>query len=48
MTRLLAAAAVAGAWWAWWPFPPPGADPVVDLIAINSPRRPATSHPSAG
>ena len=38
MTRLLAAAAVAGAWWVWWAFPAPGADPVVDLIAMNSPR----------
>ena len=38
MTRVLAAAAVAGAWWAWWPVPPPGADPVVDLIARHSPR----------
>ena len=38
MTRLLAGAAVAGAWWIWWPFPPPGADPVVDLLAMHSPR----------
>ena len=38
MTRLLVAAAVAGFWWAWWPFPPPGGDPVVGLIALRSPR----------
>ena len=38
MTRLVAATAVAGAWWAWWPFPAPGSDPVVDLIAAHSPR----------
>ena len=38
MMRLLAGAAVAGAWWVWWPFPPPGADPVVDLLAVQSPR----------
>ena len=38
MTRLLVAAAVAGFWWVWWPFPTPGADPVVGLIALHSPR----------
>ncbi|MCY4661964.1 MAG: type IV secretion system DNA-binding domain-containing protein [Acidobacteria bacterium] len=38
MTRLLAATAAAAAVWAWWPFPAPGADPVSDLIAVNSPR----------
>ena len=38
MTRLLVAAAVAGFWWVWWPFPPPGADPVAGLIALHSPR----------
>ncbi len=38
MTRLVAAAAVAGAVWVWWPFPAPGADPVVYLIATHSPR----------
>ena len=36
--RLLAGAAAAGAVWVWWPFPAPGADPVADLIALNSPR----------
>ena len=38
MIRLLVAAAVAGIWGVWWPFPPPGADPVVDLLAAHSPR----------
>ena len=38
MTRLLVAAAVAGFWWVWWPFPTPGADPVAGLIALHSPR----------
>ena len=38
MMRLMAGAAVAGAWWVWWPFPAPGADPVVDLVAAHSPR----------
>ncbi len=38
MMRLVAAAAVAGAVWVWWPFPAPAADPVVYLIATHSPR----------
>ena len=38
MIRLVAAAAFAGAWWVWWPFPAPGSEPVVDLIAAHSPR----------
>ena len=38
MTRFASAAAAAGAVWIWWPFPAPGADPVVDLIALHSPR----------
>ncbi len=37
MMRLAAAAAAAGAVWAGWPFPPPGADPVLDLVAARSP-----------
>ena len=38
MTRLGAALAVVATLWLWWPFPAPGADPVVDLIAFQSPR----------
>ena len=37
MTRLGVGAAVAGAVFLWWPFPAPGADPVVDLVAYRSP-----------
>ena len=38
MIRVLAGAAVAAAVWVCWPFPPSGADPVADLIALRSPR----------
>ena len=38
MTRLLAGLAASAVVWVWWPFPAPGAHPVVDLVAINSPR----------
>ncbi len=38
MNRLLAGLAASAAVWVWWPFPAPGADPVADLIALNSPR----------
>ena len=38
MTRLLAGAAVVAGWWIWVPFPAPGADPVVDFVALHSPR----------
>lgn len=37
MTRVSIGAAVAGAVFIWWPFPPQGVDPVVDLVAIRSP-----------
>ena len=37
MTRISVGAAVAGAVWFWWPFPAPGVDPVVDLVAARSP-----------
>ena len=38
MSRLLAALAAAAAVWVWWPFPALGADPIVDLVALNAPR----------
>ena len=38
MIRLLLAAAVAGFWWLWWPFPAPVADPVVGMLSLYSPR----------
>ena len=38
MMRLLAGLAAVVAVRLWWPFPAPGTDPVVDLIALNSPR----------
>ena len=38
MTRLLAAGVVVAGWWFWLPFPAPGADPVVDFVALRSPR----------
>ena len=38
MNRLLAALAVMAVVWIRWPFPAPGADPVVDMIRLNSPR----------
>ena len=36
MTRISVGAAVAGAVFFWWPFPAPGVDPVVDLVAARS------------
>ena len=38
MTRLLVGAMAVAAWWVWWPFPAPGADPLADLVAFRSPR----------
>ncbi len=38
MTRLLVGVMVVGVWWVWWPFPPAGADPLADLVAVRSPR----------
>ncbi len=38
MTRLLAAGAVVAGWWFWLPFPAPGTEPVVDFVALRSPR----------
>ncbi len=38
MMRVLAALAVVATVWLRWPFPPFGADPAADLIAIYSPR----------
>ena len=37
MNRLLAALTVLAIVWLWRPFPAPGADPFVDLIALQSP-----------
>ena len=44
MMRLLAALAAVVAVRLWWPFPAPGADPLADLIALNSPRLHAAIH----
>ena len=44
MTRLLAAGAVVAGWWLWLPFPAPGTDPVVDFVALRSPRLHAAIH----
>ena len=38
MNRLLAALAVLSIFWLWLPFPAPGVEPVVDLVAVQSPR----------
>ena len=38
MIRVLVALAASGIVWVWWPFPAPGTEPVVDLLALNTPR----------
>ena len=35
--RLAAGGAVSTTWWVAFPFPPPGSDPLVDLVAFHSP-----------
>ena len=35
--RFAAGSAVSGFWWFMYPFPAPGADPLVDLVAFHSP-----------
>ena len=44
MMRLLAALTASGAVWIWRPFPGPGVDPVVDLLALDAPRLHAALH----